>query len=58
MAATKDKKHRNATMLKGRLTDESTLLVAGFRCQGLSVKKMIEFRRASRSLLRVPTCCW
>jgi len=46
MAATKEKKNRDLNMLKGRLADESTLLVAGFRYQGLSVKRMIEFRRA------------
>ena len=46
MAASKEKKGRDLNMLKGRLADESTLLVAGFRYQGLSVKKMIEFRRA------------
>jgi large subunit ribosomal protein L10 len=32
-------------MLKGMLSNDDTLLVAGFRFQGLSVKDMIKFRR-------------
>ena len=32
-------------MLKGMLLNDETLLVAGFRFQGLSVKDMIKFRR-------------
>jgi large subunit ribosomal protein L10 len=32
-------------MLKGMLSNDDTLLVAGFRFQGLSVKNMIKFRQ-------------
>lgn len=39
MAATKQKKNRDLNMLKGMLENEETLLVAGFRYQGLSVSR-------------------
>jgi len=45
MAASKEKKSRDLDMLKGMLSNDDTLLVAGFRFQGLSVKDMIKFRR-------------
>ena len=38
MAASKEKKSRDMGMLKGMLENEETLLVAGFRYQGLSVR--------------------
>ena len=39
MAASKEKKDRDLSMLKGMLENEDTLLVAGFRYQGLSVSR-------------------
>jgi hypothetical protein len=38
MAASKAKKTRDLDMIKGMLDNENTLLVAGFRYQGLSVR--------------------
>jgi len=38
MAASKEKKSRDLDMIKGMLDNENTLLVAGFRYQGLSVR--------------------
>jgi hypothetical protein len=40
MAASKEKKSRDLDMLKGMLSNDDTLLVAGFRFQGLSVRKL------------------
>lgn len=42
MAASKEKKSRDLNMLKGMLDKEETLLVAGFRYQGLSVRVRVD----------------
>jgi hypothetical protein len=42
MAASREKKQRDINMLKGMLSNDDTLLVAGFRFQGLSVRNFIE----------------
>ena len=39
-AASKEKKSRDLDMFKGMLSNDDTLLVAGFRFQGLSVRKL------------------
>ena len=42
MAASREKKQRDINMLKGMLSNDDTLLVAGFRFQGLSIRNFIE----------------
>tara|TARA_B100001758_G_scaffold244089_2_gene254900 strand:- start:754 stop:1230 length:477 start_codon:yes stop_codon:yes gene_type:complete len=51
MAASREKKHRDVNMLKGMLSNDDTLLVAGFRFQGLSVRKFIESPTPERASL-------
>ena len=40
-AATKAKKTRDLSMLKGMLENDDTMLVAGFRYEGLSVRALL-----------------
>ena len=42
MAASREKKSRDLSMLKGMLDKEETLLVAGFRYEGLSVRVRVD----------------
>ena len=51
MAASREKKQRDVNMLKGMLSNDDTLLVAGFRFQGLSVRKLIESPTPERASL-------
>ena len=57
MAASKSKKSRDLDMLKGMLLNDETLLVAGFRFQGLSVRNS-ESPTLHSDFYSFPRTCW